>query len=250
MSKADKVVIVTGAAKGIGRAYALGFAGEGWNVVLADLADASETAAEVDAAGAASSLSVPVDVSDPVATEAMAAAALERHGRIDALINNAGYFTAIRKKPMEELTVEEWDLCQAINVKGTWLCAKAVLPTMKAQGEGRIINTSSMTVPSGVPGFLHYVASKAAIIGLTRALAREVGGDNIAVNTISPDYIPHDSEYASQQPQEAEMLRNMRCFKRESVPQDLVGTVLFLCGPGADFVTGQNLYVNGGRLFS
>jgi 3-oxoacyl-[acyl-carrier protein] reductase len=250
MNNVDKVVIVTGAAKGIGRAYALGFARDGWNVVLADLVDAADTAAEVDAAGAASTLTVSVDVSDPAATEAMAAAATDRHGRIDALINNAGYFTAIRKRPMEEISVEEWDLCQAVNVKGTWLCAKAVLPAMKAQGAGKIINTSSMTVPSGVPGFLHYVASKSAIIGLTRALAREVGADNIAVNTISPDYIPHDSEYASQQPGEAEMLRNQRCFKRDSVPGDLVGMVVFLCGPGAEFITGQNLYVNGGRVFS
>ncbi len=250
MSSAEKVVVITGAARGIGRAYALGFGRDGWNVVLADLADASEAAAEVEAAGAGSALAVEVDVSDPVATEAMATASTERYGRIDALVNNAGYFTSIRKKPMEELSVEEWDLCQAINVKGTWLCSKAVLPAMRAQGGGRIVNTSSMTVPSGVPGFLHYVASKSAIIGLSRAMARELGPANIAVNTISPDYIPHDADYAAQQPQEAEMLRNQRCFKRDSVPEDLVGTVLFLCGPGADFVTGQNLYVNGGRVFS
>jgi 3-oxoacyl-[acyl-carrier protein] reductase len=180
----------------------------------------------------------------------MARAALGAYGRIDVLVNNAGYFTQIVKKPFEELTVEEWDLCFAVNVRGTWLATRAVVPAMKEQRYGKIVNTSSMTVPSGIPGFLHYVASKAAIVGLTRALARELGEWNICVNTITPDYIPHDDEYASRQPEMAPLLAQQRAFKRDQVPEDMVGTLLYLAGPGSDFVTGQNLWVNGGRLFN
>jgi 3-oxoacyl-[acyl-carrier protein] reductase len=193
---------------------------------------------------------VQVDVSDLASTEAMAAAALERFGRIDILINNAGYFTEIVKKPFEELSVEEWDRAFAVNVRGSWLCARAVAPAMKAQRSGKIVNTSSMTVPSGIPGFLHYVSSKSAIVGLTRALARELGEWGISVNTVTPDYIPHDAEYAARQPEMAAFIAQQRAFKRDMVPEDLVGTILFLAGPGSDFVTGQDFWVNGGRLFS
>lgn len=122
---------------------------------------------------------------------------------------------------------------------------------MRERGYGKIVNTSSMTVPSGIPGFLHYVASKAAIVGLTRSLARELGEWNIAVNTISPDYVPHDEGYRSRQPEGmGDAIVQQRAFKREQVPEDMVGTILYLVGRGSDFVTGQNLYVNGGRLFT
>ena len=155
----------------------------------------------------------------------MAATVVERFGRIDVLINNAGYFTQIVKKPFEELTLEEWDLAFAVNVRGTWLCCRAVAPTMKAQRAGKIVNTSSMTVPSGIPGFLHYVSSKSAIVGLTRALARELGEWGISVNTITPDDVPHDEEYAARQPEMASLLAGQRAFKRDEVPEDLVGTI-------------------------
>lgn len=246
----EKVVIITGAAGGIGRAYVRGFAGEGWNIVLADREDAGTVAEEASAAGAAGALAVAVDIADGEQCEAMAADAIGRFGRIDALVNNAAYFTAIRKQPFDQITAQEWDHCFAVNVRGTWQCCKAVIPEMRRRGGGKIVNTASMTVPSGIPGFLHYVSSKAAIVGLTRALAREVGADGIAVNTISPDYIPHDEEYAAQQPEAAAILRRQRCFDRDSVPEDLVGTVLHLTGEGSAFVTGQDFYVNGGRLFN
>jgi 3-oxoacyl-[acyl-carrier protein] reductase len=234
-----EVAVVTGGARGLGLAYVEGLKGAGYGVVVADLAESD-----------AGDLHVPVDVSDRESTEAMAAAVLERYGRIDVLINNAGYFTQIVKKPFEELTDEEWDLAFSVNVRGTWLCCRAVAPTMKAQRSGKIVNTSSMTVPSGIPGFLHYVASKSAIVGLTRALARELGDWGICVNTISPDYVPHDADYAGRQPEMAELIANQRAFKRDQVPEDLVGTILFLAGHGSDFVTGQDIWVNGGRLFS
>jgi 3-oxoacyl-[acyl-carrier protein] reductase len=216
------VAIVTGGARGLGRAYVEGLKRAGFDVVVADLSESD-----------AGDLYVPVDVSDPASTEAMAATVVERFGRIDVLINNAGYFTQIVKKPFEELTVEEWDLAFAVNVRGTWLCCRAVAPTMKAQRSGKIVNTSSMTVPSGVPGFLHYVSSKSAIVGLTRALARELGEWGISVNTITPA-----------------LLAGQRAFKRDGVPEDLLGTILFLAGHGSDFVTGQDFWVNGGRLFN
>jgi 3-oxoacyl-[acyl-carrier protein] reductase len=234
-----EVAIVTGGARGLGLAYVEGLKDAGFDVVVADLTESD-----------AGHLYVHVDVSDAASTEAMAAAVLERFGRIDALVNNAGYFSQIVKKPFEELTVEEWDLAFSVNVRGTWLCCRAVAPAMKAQRSGKIVNTSSMTVPSGIPGFLHYVASKSAIVGLTRALARELGDWGICVNTISPDYVPHDEEYAGRQPEMAALIANQRAFKRDEVPEDLVGTILFLTGHGSDFVTGQDLWVNGGRLFN
>ncbi len=243
------VAVITGAAKGIGRAYALGLADAGYAVVVADIADPTPVVAEVEAAGG-TALGVAVDVSDQASADAMAQATLDAFGRIDALVNNAAIFSSIRKKPFHELTVEEWDAVFAVNVRGSWLCACAVAPAMKERRYGKIVNVSSMTVPSGIPFFLHYVSSKAAIVGLTRALARELGEWNISVNTVSPDYIPHDPDYAGRQPEMAELMARQRAFKRDQVPEDMVGTVLYLVGRGSDFVTGQNIFVNGGRLFS
>jgi 3-oxoacyl-[acyl-carrier protein] reductase len=245
----QEVVIVTGGARGLGLAYARALAAEGYAVAVADRSPAEGVVAELERSGG-TALGLEVDVADRASTEAMAARVVDRFGRIDVLVNNAGYFTQIVKKPFEEIEVEEWDTAFAVNVRGSWLCACAVAPTMKAQRSGKIVNTSSMTVPSGVPGFLHYVASKSAIVGLTRALARELGEWNIAVNTVTPDYIPHDSEYAGRQPEMAGLIAQQRCFKRDQVPEDMVGTILFLAGHGSDFVTGQDFWVNGGRLFS
>ena len=241
-------VVVTGAAGGLGRMYSLALAQEGYAIVAADLADPSQVVAEVEAAGGAC-LGVTVDVSDEESTRAMAAAALERFGRIDALVNNAAYYTAIVKKPFDEIPVEEWDRCFAVNVRGTWLCCRAVAPAMRDQRAGRIVNISSTTVPTGADGFLHYVASKSAIVGLTRSLARELGEWNVTVNTVTPDYIAFDRDYDNRQPELARVLAQQRCLKRELDPEDMVGTILFLLGPGSAFVTGQNLHVNGGRVF-
>jgi 3-oxoacyl-[acyl-carrier protein] reductase len=243
------VAIVTGAAKGLGRAYAVALAVAGWSVVAADVLDVTSVEREIDAAGGTAH-GVATDVSDEESANALAAAALERFGRIDALVNNAAIFTSIEKKPFDELTVDEWDRMFAVNVRGTWLCCRAVAPAMKEAGAGRIVNVSSMTVPGGIPLFLHYVSSKAAIVGLTRALARELGEWGIAVNAIAPDYVPHDAAYAAQQPEMAAALARQRCFQRDMTADDLVGTLLYLVSPGAAFVTGQTLYVNGGRLFS
>ena len=244
----EQVVIVTGAAKGIGRAYCEGLAREGAKVVAADVADCGDVVAAVEATGG-EVLSVHADVSDVASTEAMAAAAVERFGRIDALVNNAAFYMAVTLGPMEDVPLAEWDLCFDVNVKGSWLCSRAVVPAMKSQGRGRIINIASMTVNDGTPGFPHYVASKAAIWGLTRSLAKELGSSGIAVNTLTPDYIPHNEEYAARQPHVDEIITLRRAFQRTMVPEDMVGTLIYLLSPLSSFVTGQNIWVNGGSGF-
>jgi len=233
------VVIVTGAASGLGAVYCRELAAAGYTVVGADLAPVDD----VD-------LAVEVDVTDRASTEELARHVVERFGRIDALVNNAAVYSTIVKKPFEEISDDEWDRVLAVNVKGAWLCARAVAPAMRRQGRGKIVNVSSTTVPTAPPGFAHYVASKAAIVGLTRALARELGADGICVNTLTPDYIAFDRDYDNRQPEMAATLAAQRIFAREQTPEDMVGALLFLLGPGSDFVTGQNISVNGGRAFS
>ena len=233
------VVIVTGAAAGLGAVYCRELAAAGYTVVGADLAPVDD----VD-------LAVEVDVTDRASTEELARHVVERFGRIDALVNNAAVYSTIVKKPFEEITDEEWDRVLAVNVKGAWLCARAVAPAMRRQGRGKIVNVSSTTVPTAPPGFAHYVASKAAIVGLTRALARELGADGVCVNTLTPDYIAFDRDYDNRQVEMADALAAQRIFARRQAPEDMVGALLFLLGPGSDFVTGQNIWVNGGRAFS
>lgn len=245
-----RVAIVTGGAGGIGRAYVRGLVDAGYRVAVADLADSTAFVSEVTAGGA-DVLPVEVDVADEASTQAMAATVLERFGRIDALVNNAAFFSQIVKRPFDEIDADEWDAVFRVNVRGAWLCTRAVVPAMRRQGAGRIVNTSSMTFHGGgIVGFAHYASSKAAIVGLTRLLARELGDDNIAVNTISPDYVEHEGALFRRQPEMAATLAAQRCFKRPQQAEDLVGALLFLLGAGSAFITGQDIWVNGGRLFS
>ena len=232
------VVVVTGAASGLGAVYCRELAAAGYTVVGADVAPVEGV-----------ELAVGVDVTDRGQTERLAGEVLDRFGRIDALVNNAAIYSSIVKKPFEEITDDEWDRVMAVNVRGAWLCARAVAPVMRRQRSGKIVNVSSTTVPTAPPGFAHYVASKAAIVGLTRALARELGADGICVNTLTPDYIAFDRDYDNRQPDMAAMLAGQRIFSREQTPEDMVGALLFLLGPGSDFVTGQEIWVNGGRAF-
>lgn len=234
MGRLSRIAIVTGAAGGLGRVYCDALAEGGWTVVSADIAEGAD---------------LKVDVTRRDSTERMAQTVLERFGRIDALVNNAALYASIVKKRFEEIEDEEWDRVFAVNVRGSWLCARAVAPAMKAQRHGKIVNVSSMTVPTAPPGFAHYVSSKAAIVGLTRALARELGEYGICVNALTPDYIAFDRDYDNRQPEMAAALAAQRVFAREQRPDDMVGTLLYLLGPGSDFVTGQDVWVNGGRLF-
>lgn len=244
-----RVVLITGAAGGLGRAYVRGFADAGYHVAAADLRPPEQVIAQLGVPRAAV-LPVEVDVASESSVEQMVSAVSDAFGRIDVLVNNAAYFSSIEKKPFDEITVAEWDKAFAVNVRGAWLCARAVVPVMRRLGAGRIINTASMTLHGGgISGFAHYVATKAAIVGLTRALARELGADNIGVNTVSPDYIAHEGELFARQPEMTGILAGQRAFARPQKPEDMVGAVLFLAGEGSAFITGQDLWVNGGRLF-
>src|SRR5260221_7188593 len=178
----DKVAIVTGGGIGLGRAYCKALADEGARVVVADIQDDAAQAVAKEVKG----LAVRVDVTSPEQTQAMAAKALDTYGAIDILVNNAGMYSSIKKRPFTEIPLDEWDRCMAVNVKGVFLCCRAVHPQMKKQGKGKIINISSGTVLGRSPMFLHYVTSKAGVIGLTTGLAREIGGDAINVNAITP----------------------------------------------------------------
>ena len=235
----SEIVVVTGAASGLGAAYCRALSVAGYTVVGADIAPVENA-----------DLDITTDVTDRAATERLAEVVLDRFGRVDALVNNAAVYSTIVKKPFEEISDEEWGQVFDVNVKGAWLCARAVAPAMRRQKRGKIVNISSMTVPTAPLGFAHYVASKAAIVGLTRALARELGPDGICVNTLTPDYIAFDREYDNRQPEMASVLAAQRIFAREQTPDDIVGALLFLVGPGSDFVTGQNVWVNGGRAFN
>ncbi|HKQ28674.1 MAG TPA: 3-oxoacyl-ACP reductase family protein [Burkholderiales bacterium] len=239
----DKVAIVTGGGIGLGRAYSIALAREGAKVVVADIQDdaAKSVAKEV------SGIAVRVDVTDPEATRAMAAKAVDTYGAIDILVNNAGMYSSIQKKPFFEIPVEEWDRVMAVNVKGVYLCVRAVHPQMKKQRRGKIINISSGTVLGGTPMFLHYVTSKAGVIGLTRALAREVGADNINVNAITPGLTIADENQKKMLSEEyLAPRRQSRALKRDQYPEDLIGTVVFLASSDSDFLTGQTINVDGG----
>ena len=248
MTESDaRVVLITGAAGGLGRAYVKGFAAAGYRVAAADLRPPEQAIAQLGVSGV---LPVQVDVASESSVEQMVSEVNDAFGRIDVLVNNAAYFSTIEKQPFDQITVAEWDKAFAVNVRGAWLCARAVVPVMRRLGAGRIINTASMTLHGGgIPGFAHYVSTKAAIVGLTRALARELGADNIGVNTVSPDYIAHEGELFARQPEMTDILASQRAFARPQAPDDMVGTVLFLAGEGSAFVTGQDIWVNGGRLF-
>ncbi len=244
----NKVIIVTGGGVGIGRAYSMGLAKEGAKVVVADIQEeeAKKVAGDIKQAGG-EALAVPVDVTSEEKTRAMADTTLQKYGRIDGLVNNAGLYTAIKKKPFSEISGEEWDKVMAVNLKGLFLCAQAVYPVMKKQGKGKIINISSGTVLGGTPFFLHYVTSKAGVIGFTRALARELGPDNICVNAITPGLtISGPQQEGVLTPEQLQDRRRRRSFQRDQYPQDLVGTVIFLSSADSDFITGQTINVDGG----
>jgi 3-oxoacyl-[acyl-carrier protein] reductase len=248
----DKVVIVTGGGHGIGRAYCLGFARARAHVVIADLdgAGAEQVAAEVRASGA-QPLPLPVDVSDEEATKRMAAVTLERFGRIDILINNAAVFSVVpmNRGRIETIDPAEWDRLMAVNLRGLFFCCRAVLPAMRAQQSGKIINIASGTVFAGAPGRIHYVTSKAATIGFTRTLAREVGEHKINVNCLAPGNTLSEEHPTDEMIQFRESSVRLRTLKRIQMPDDVVGAMLFLASPLSDFITGQTINVDGGISF-
>lgn len=241
-----KVAIVTGGARNIGAVYSKRLAAEGARVVVADILDGREIVEKIEMAKG-EALNLRVDVSKEEDTVRMAQQTVKHFGRIDILVNNAAIFLSIKRRPFYELTPEEWDEVTSVNIKGPFLCAKAVFPQMKNQGSGKIINISSTTALAGTPLFLHYVTSKAALIGMTRALAREVGGYGICVNTIAPGLVEHEGQTAPKEFTEFQL--NVRTLKRLETPDDLNGTLVYLASSDSDFVTGQTIVVDGGSVF-
>ena len=242
-----KVVIITGGARGIGRAYAHGVSAEGAAVVVADLLDGSPVVEELADSGSGA-LAVTTDVSDEASTVAMAEAAMDRFGRIDVLINNAAMFSETTRGAFTDVSIAEWDRTFEVNVRGVWLCIKAMYPHMADQGSGKIINIASNTCFKGTLGFPHYVASKSALLGLTRCLANELGPDGITVNTVSPDLIPNPDVRPTDATSDPFVVAG-RALKRTQVAEDMVGTIIYLSSAASDFVTGQSLLVNGGAYF-
>lgn len=246
MRLGGKVAIVTGGARHIGSAYGRKLAAEGAAVVIADILNGDSVVEEIKAVGG-DALALEVDVSKEEDAQRMAAAAVRAFGRIDILVNNAAIFINIQRRPFYEISAEEWDRISAVNIKGPFLCAKAVFPQMKEQRSGKIINISSSTAFSGTPLFLHYVASKAALIGMTRSLAREVGAYGICVNAIAPGLVQHEGQNAPQEFTDFQL--KMRSLKRLQTPEDLLGVLTYFASPESDFVTGQTLIVDGGSVF-
>ncbi len=244
----DKVIVVTGGGRGLGRAFAEACAAAGASAVV--IAEIDEALGEATAAALGTdALHVTTDVSDAKSVEAMGAAVRKRFGRIDGLVNNAAIATGIGGKTFEEIDIETWDRVMATNVRGTWLCIKACVPLLRAAGGGAIINLASDTALWGAPRLLHYVASKGAVISMTRSLARELGDDSISVNAVAPglvlgeatDYVPEERK---------EHYVRGRAIQRAQMPEDVRDAVVFLLSDGARFVTGQTLAVNGGFVFN
>jgi NAD(P)-dependent dehydrogenase (short-subunit alcohol dehydrogenase family) len=241
-----KVALVTGAAQGIGNAIAHGLAGEGARIVVADLQRAEEAASAFpDGVG------LEADVADEEAVERLAGEAADRCGGIDILVNNAGLYASLAMRPFTEIPVEEWRRVMDVNVASMFLVSRAVVPRMRERGGGKIVNISSGTVFRGVPFLLHYVTSKGAIVAMTRALAKELGKDGIHVNCVAPGFTLSDGVQEHEEVVQA--LRDVsiaaRTIQRDQVPADVVGAVVFLCTPAADFITGQTMVIDGGQFF-
>ena len=246
---AGRVAIVTGAAQGIGARYARALAAQGAAVVCCDVTDAEPVAVQIRAAGG-EAIALHTDVTSAESTRLMAAAAIEAYGRIDILVNNAGLFTNLSMQTFDQIDAAEWDRVMAVNVRGPFECAKAVVPQMRAQGYGKIVNIASGTVFKGAPFLLHYVTSKGAVVAMTRALARELGDAGIRVNTLAPGLTASENTVANPAWQGVVAANNIasRAIKREVTPEDLCGTLVYLVSAESDFVTGQVVVVDGGSV--
>ncbi len=244
-----QVVIITGAGQGIGRDYAFAFAKAGAIPVLAEINSEKlhQVAREIEASGG-KTLAIETDVGSKQSVDAMVAKTIEAFGRIDVLINNAAIFATIPQRKFYDIPTDEWNQVINVNITGSYLCACAVVPAMRKAGRGRIINISSGTVPQGVPGFMHYVTSKAAVVGMTRVMARELGDDNINVNAVMPGYTETEVEHASMNEEMRQFIQNKRILKRKETPDDLIGTVMFLASPASSFITGQSIACCGGEV--
>ncbi len=251
MRFSGKTAIVTGGATGIGAVYAEALATEGANVAIVDIREpeGESLAQNLYDRTSGNSVFINTDVTQNEATIAMARKVVNQFGSIDILVNNAAVYLDLgHKKPFDEISLEEWEKVMAVNVRGIWHCVKAVFPYMRRQRNGKIINISSVVAYTGAAGFAHYVASKAAVIGLTRALAKELGSSNITVNAVAPGLVSNDASRQLNEEKYLEQATKMRSLPRAMKQEDLVGAVLFLASPDSDFISGQTLIVDGGTV--
>lgn len=244
-----RVAIITGAAQGIGAAYAKRFAEEGAKVAICDVLDCTNVVNTIKQSGG-EALGMEVDVSDEKQVEALVAKTVETFGKVDIMVPNAAIFASIQRRSFLELGVEEWDRLMEVNVRGTFICIKAVVPQMKEQGYGKIVNIASGTVQAGVPWMLHYVSSKGAVDAMTRAAAREVGDFGIRINSIAPGFTMSEQIEDQRDALQFNIDMNLagRAIKRDEVPEDLLGTMVFLASAESDFMTGQTILVDGGLV--
>lgn len=242
-----KVAIVTGAGVGIGVTYAEALAREGASVTVADIADTDRSVAAINEAGA-QAIGVHVDVTSFDSCKAMVDQTVQAFGGVDILVSNAGIFANIQRGSILDIDGDEWDRVMDVNARGVFFAAKAVVPELRKRGGGKIVNVSSSTVRMGVPNMIHYVSSKGAVDAFTRALARELGEDNICVNSLAPGFTASEKIVEQKEKLKAsfEFSRNARTFKRDQTPEDLIGALLFLASSDSDFMTGQSILVDGG----
>ena len=243
-----RVAIITGAGRGIGAVYAKALAAEGARITVTDIIDTANTVNVVKQAGG-EAIGVHCDVTDPGQVRAMVAETAEAFGKVDILVTNAALFADLEFKSFLEIDETEWDRVMEVNLRGVFTCVKAVVPEMRRNGYGKIVNISSGTVFKGTPMMLHYVSSKGAIVAFTRALAREVGDEGIRVNALAPG-LTLSEEVARKQQWAAIKDANAatRAIQRDAMPEDLIGAMLFLCSTDSDFVTGQTLVCDGGSV--
>ena len=250
MDVRDKVVVITGAARGIGQEFARSLGAAGAHIVAADINDCSATLALVEAQGA-KAIGATLDVRDAISAVGMATAAIRAFGRIDALINNAALYGALRGGRFDAIAEADWDAAMAVNVKGIWNCCKAAVPAMRSAGGGSIINLASLAATYGMPFALHYTTSKAAVIGLTRGLARELGRDRIRGNALAPSAVLTDGTrefFGDKTDRALEAIKSGQSIQRNLTPSDLVGAVTWLVSDTSRFVTGQTIAIDGGTV--
>lgn len=250
MSVEGKVYIVTGAARGIGREYALGLARSGAKVAAADIGDCSETVA-IAAEYGHEIMAVQLDVTNPASASEMVRQVVAKFGAIHGLVNNAAFYANLKGGRFDQIDEAEWDMAMAVNVKGIWNCCKAVVPHLRASGGGSIVNITSLAATYGTPYVLHYTTSKAAVIGITKGLARELGRENIRVNAIAPSAVTTEATkgfFGDKNDGAMEFVRKSQAIPRNLDPTDLVGTCLWLLSDGSAFVTGQTISVDGGTV--
>ena len=242
----SKTIVVTGASTGIGQAFSVACATYGAKIIVADMNSGEETVEIIKNKGGEAKF-VKVDVANEKSTDLMAKAAYDWTGRVDGLINNAAYFREVKLTPFEEIDVAVWDKIFDVNVKGIWQCSKAVIPYMRNNNGGSIINISSVVAVAGQPGYLHYVATKGAVLAMTKGLAKECGKDLVRVNTIAPGFVITDA--TKNRPIEwQQTFLKARAISREQRPEDLVGTAVYLLSDLSSFVSGQTHVVDGGHI--